>query len=745
MTMLFSKVLILILLLLLPWSAFAQEDADSDSVHFIDPNQSEIDSLLKVVKSGVHDTVKAKCYCRIGYIAENPDTVLKYSNMSLPLCDKEAYGMIGQNYSNKGWAYYMKDQCSDAIAAYLESLNYFKKVDDKYHVAIVYVALAKCHHEVNARDCIFTYFEHALNIFIETHDTTNITYVYRAIGSVNADLGFDDNAVAYFQKAIALDSASKNYPDLGGDLLSLANSEKDLMLALRYAKYAVTLLDSIPSQDSYHVLLKYDAYRRMAQIYIKAAQDFSRREYADSCLAYVKKVGNTLLAFGGYANHLQIRMTYAQYLSYVGKNREALDVLLECEQYLGDNTRNALNADFNEALSDAYEKIGDYKNAIKHYKQMYAYRTKYANDSTLNIISNFKTEQALRVQEAEKKQLYADRQRMKTILISLVCGLILVSLLIFYITRALDIKHKANLQLSEKNSILLSQKREIESQRDEIMAQRDEIAVQKDIITKQWQEVESVNNKLISSIHYAQRIQRAAVSSDADVRELFPDSFVFYRPRDIVSGDYYLAVRCGRYSVMVVGDCTGHGIPGAFLSMLGISALKEFLVTEADAKNPGNVLDRLRIFIKTTLSSSYNGKSISDGMDMTICCYDFENMELRYAMANQTAIMIRDGNAAKLKGDPMPVGAFVREKDHFENFTMKIEKGDLIYTFSDGIQDQLGGGDRRKFLQRNMMQMLAEISAKPMLQQKQVVEQKILEWRGATPQVDDMTLIGIRV
>ncbi len=168
-------------------------------------------------------------------------------------------------------------------------------------------------------------------------------------------------------------------------------------------------------------------------------------------------------------------------------------------------------------------------------------------------------------------------------------------------------------------------------------------------------------------------------------------------------------------------------------------------MTQADAKIPCNVLDRLRIFIKTTLSSSYNGKSISDGMDMTICCYDFENMELRYAMANQTAIMIRDGNAAKLKGDPMPVGAFVREKDHFENFTMKIEKGDLIYTFSDGIQDQLGGGDRRKFLQRNMMQMLAENSAKPMLQQKQVVEQKILEWRGASPQVDDMTLIGIRV
>ena len=726
----------LILLVLSPLYAFAQLDAD-DGAYVDDPNQIEIDSLLNVANSGVHDSIKAKCYCRIGYIADKADTVLKYSRLSLDLCDKSAYALIGQNYSNEGWALYMKEESGNAIAAYQESLRNFKMVDDKFHVAIVYVALAKCYHELNIRDSIFPYFNNALEIFTESRDTAYITYVYRAIGAVNADLGFKYNAAIYYHKAVLLDSASNNLLDMAGDLVSLANVEQDYMQSLRCAKSAVRLFDSIPSDDAYFILSKYDAYRQLAQTYITIAEESSQKVYADSCYMYVKKVGNTLLALSGYSNHLLVRMTYARYLSFVGKDKEAVDVLLDCEQYLSHSIRNDLVAKYHEVLSDAYEKSGDYKKSKEHYKKMYEYRTKYANDSTLNIIANFKTEQVLRVQEAEKKQLYADKRRMRTLVISLIGGLVLVSLLIFYIVRALDIKHKANVQLSEKNNLLNSQKAEIASQRDKI-------SMQKDIITEQWHEVETVNNKLISSIHYAQRIQKAVIPLESDVKEIFPESFIFYRPRDIVSGDFYYCGRFGRYSVMIVADCTGHGIPGAFLSMLGISALKEYLASEADAQMPGVVLDKMRDFIKTTLVSSRAGKSVDDGMDMTICSYDFNKMELRYAIANQTAIIIRNGEAIKLKGDQMPVGKFIREKEHFQTFTTQIQKGDMIYAFSDGIQDQVGK-EQRKFLQRNMIQMLMNVVDKPMEEQNHFIEQSILAWRGETPQVDDMTLVGIRV
>ncbi len=740
MTTNFSKLLTLLLLLWLPLSALAQENEDDGGEDFVDPNQSKIDSLISVANSGVHDTVKARCYCNIGLIAENPDTVLKYSEMSLEFCGKDNYVAIGQNFSNEGWAYYMKDESYNAVGAYYESLGNFQKINDKYHVAIVAVALAKCYHELNVRDSIFPYFDMALTIFAEIADTANITYVYRSIGSVNMDLGFNDNAASYFRKAIVLDSISGNLLDMAGDYVNLSNTvDNSPALSLHYAKHAVALFEAIPSEDSYHVIYKYDAYRQMARVYIALAQHTGNKTYADSSLLYINKVGNSLLAFGGYDNHVQIRMTYSKYLMFVGKNKEALDVLKDCEQYLKHTTRNGLSAEFHEVISDAYDKVGDYKMSKEHYKKMYDYLVKYANDSTLNIIANFKTEQTLHVQELEKKRLYADHRRMRTLVISLVCGLGLVLLLIFYISRALELKHKANVQLSEKNALLNAQKQEIESQRDKI-------AVQKDIITNQWREVEVVNNKLISSIHYAQRIQKAAVSSEMDVKEIFPESFIFYRPRDIVSGDFYHCGRYGRYSVMIVADCTGHGIPGAFLSMLGISALKEYLATESDAENPGTVLDRMRDFIKSTLNSSRVGKNaIVDGMDMTICCYDFSNMVLHYAIANQTAILVRDGETIKLKGDLMPVGMYIREKEHFNTYTMPIKKGDMVYAYSDGMQDQLGGNENRKFLQRNMLAMFLDVCDKSMEQQNTLIEERIISWRGGNPQVDDMTLVGIRV
>ena len=257
-------------------------------------------------------------------------------------------------------------------------------------------------------------------------------------------------------------------------------------------------------------------------------------------------------------------------------------------------------------------------------------------------------------------------------------------------------------------------------------------------------EIREVNNKMLASVNYASRIQGAVISSIVDVNAIFPQNFVLYRPRDIVGGDYYRAIRCGRYSVMITADCTGHGIPGALLSMLGISALREYMVTEYDAENPGTVLDRMRTFIKTTLVAK-GGGSLDDGMDMTICSFDFDNMEIRYAIANQTALIVRGDEAIKLKGDSMPVGRYLREKEHFKTQTVKIEKGDMVYMFSDGLQDQLGGKDCRKYLLKNLTSTLIDIHNDPLNEQRVMLEQELIAWRGGNPQIDDMTMVGIRV
>lgn len=257
-------------------------------------------------------------------------------------------------------------------------------------------------------------------------------------------------------------------------------------------------------------------------------------------------------------------------------------------------------------------------------------------------------------------------------------------------------------------------------------------------------EIREVNQKMLASVIYASRIQAAVISSIVDVKAIFPENFVLYRPRDIVGGDYYRAIRCGRYSVMITADCTGHGIPGALLSMLGVSALREYMVTEYDAENPGTVLDRIRTFIKSTLVAK-DGRTLDDGMDMTICCFDFEKMEIRYAIANQTALILRGDNVIKLKGDSMPVGKYIVERTHFQTLTVNIEKGDMVYMFSDGLQDQLGGSNCKKFLLKNLIATLVEIHNEPLNEQRIALEQEIIAWRGGISQIDDMTMVGIRV
>ena len=384
---------------------------------------------------------------------------------------------------------------------------------------------------------------------------------------------------------------------------------------------------------------------------------------------------------------------------------------------------------------------------VKIYYDIAALYTNYDSILKYSLLS-LKTEEQLK---RKNEQLLHEEEKKELLLyISALAGaLIVVSFVVFFIKRILKINKKANATLSEQNGILISQKAEIEAQRDQIEAQRDEIEIQKNLITEQMNEVEKVNSQLLASITYAQRIQRAALSSGDEMTANFKESFIFYQPKEIVSGDFYITEKYGRFSVMITADCTGHGIPGAFLSILGIAAIKEYMRTEEDAANPGMVLDRIRTFIKATINS-HSESRLNDGMDMTICSFDFKHMALTYAIANQRVLLVRNGEAITLKGDNMPVGRCSYERDHFVSLTTTIEPNDMVYMFSDGIQDQFGfeNGDSlrlRKFSSRRLNETLVSLSTLPTHEQFDELSKTITKWKDTNQQTDDMTLIGIRV
>ena len=330
-------------------------------------------------------------------------------------------------------------------------------------------------------------------------------------------------------------------------------------------------------------------------------------------------------------------------------------------------------------------------------------------------------------QEGKIKLQLETLEKQKIVLYFVVFALILASFLVYYIYRGYKIKKEANIVLEEKNRTISAQKDEIEKQRDEVAAQRDQIAYQKKHIT--------------DSIMYAKRIQTALMPS----LELFSDKldhFVLYKPLAIVSGDFYWVSSKENIQVIISADCTGHGVPGAFMSMLGVSMLNE-IVNEKHIIMPDQIIENLRLGVIKSLKQVVDEDTVKDGMDIAICTIDFSQNTLWFAGANNPLYLVRGGELTHYRADKMPAAIHYRMQP-FTLHKIDIQKGDAFYIFSDGYADQFGGPNQKKFMTAKLKETLVELSSRPMLEQGERLNQLFEEWRGDNPQVDDVTFIGIR-
>ncbi len=259
-----------------------------------------------------------------------------------------------------------------------------------------------------------------------------------------------------------------------------------------------------------------------------------------------------------------------------------------------------------------------------------------------------------------------------------------------------------------------------------LKAQRDQIAYQKKHIT--------------DSIEYAKRIQTAILPS----LEYFTDQiehFVLFKPRDIVSGDFYWAEMIHGKHVIITADCTGHGVPGAFMSMLGVTLLNEIILTDGILR-PDLILNTLREKVIEALKQEA-GSDMKDGMDMTVCVIDYERNKLQFSGANNPLYHLRDGVISRVKGDKMPV-AIHEVMDDFSLHEMDLEKGDTFYTFSDGYADQFGGPGNKKFLIKNFRNLIVSIQYLPLVEQGARLDEVFEDYRKDVEQVDDVVVIGLR-
>jgi serine phosphatase RsbU (regulator of sigma subunit) len=311
--------------------------------------------------------------------------------------------------------------------------------------------------------------------------------------------------------------------------------------------------------------------------------------------------------------------------------------------------------------------------------------------------------------------------------------------------------------------LINEQKEEIASQADDLLMKNEEIQLQSSII-------EAKNRHITDSINYAKKIQKAVFQLSEIDKGIEQDFAIFLKPKDIVSGDFYWVKKVGSKSIFVGADCTGHGVPGAFMSLLGISYLNQVLqqsitrkkevVQKNHAKvgiyyeyieaedelnsNPAEILEELRKKIKDAMHQSDFETTAKDGIDLSLCIFDLINNELQYAGAHRPLVYFSGNELKEIKADRMPVGVHLKEKK-FTNHKVELQKGDCFYLFSDGIIDQFGEETGEKFKMKRLQKLIEQNANLPPIEQTEVIENEFNKWKGNQEQLDDVLFIAVKV
>ncbi|MDB4710585.1 SpoIIE family protein phosphatase [Flavobacteriales bacterium] len=271
-----------------------------------------------------------------------------------------------------------------------------------------------------------------------------------------------------------------------------------------------------------------------------------------------------------------------------------------------------------------------------------------------------------------------------------------------------------------------------------------EVVKQKDEIDNQKSKLEELYKDVTDSIRYAKRLQDSILPPKRYIESLFPSSFVLFKPKDIVSGDFYWMNKIGSKHIFAAVDCTGHGVPGAFMSLVGANGLNA-AVKEHRLQNPGKILDDLNNYASESLYKQGDENAIRDGMDIAICSIDYKKMLLEYAGAYNPLYIVRDNEIVITKGDKFAIGSFNPYTKSFATHKIPLLAGDIVYIFSDGYADQFGGLKGKKYMYKQFRETLLSIKDLPMEDQRLALDSKIETWKGSYEQVDDILIIGVQI
>lgn len=725
-------------------------------------SQSKIDSLENRLKTAEgEERVKLLIDLGTKHLDDNTyDTknCIKYSNEAFEL-SKKLKNKFFEAFSLKliGVAFFYEQQYDTSIHYFNSAINFIEEIDSLSLKSDLYYYIGANYYYKGEFNKTLDYWKKDLEINITRNNRNLIAQSYMSIGVIYKNLDEYDQAIYYYQEAYKIQEEDKD--SIG--MASVLNNIGNIYFQFR-ANYTIALDNYLKALDIYkkkgdrenqaHMLnsiglinYKQEQLKSALDNFTQALSIFEEKNDKEK-IAEVQtnlgllhaKLGNFQLAYDYlnkcYQYYVQIgakpgiagtlRDLGDVYTAW-GKNTEALSSFNESFEIFTELNMKSDMANLYKKFAETNANLGNYKKAFE-YHVLYTHLndslfTEKLNEQITEIQTKYESEKKdkeIALLNSDKALQDAALKRQRLAIYFFIGGFIVITLFLIMISRLYREKKKANVILEQKNE-------EISRQRDHIFQQ---------------------NKEITSSIEYAKRIQTALLPPQELINAIIPESFILFKPRDIVSGDYYWLNQKGNKIISVTADCTGHGVPGAFMSMLGISFLNEIVnVTKPEELRSDQVLNHLRELIITSLRQTGKSGESRDGMDMTICIIDTETLMLDYAGAYNAIYIVRESELIESKPDKMPIGIHVKELDPFTPYSFQLKKGDIIYSCSDGYADQFGGPENNKFRRKNFKDLLLKIKDLPMCQQKETLNQTLMDWMKGYEQVDDILVCGIKI
>jgi len=725
--------------------------------------QELIDSLQKELPKMKEDTNKVKVYEKISftYYNINPDKGIKYGEKALSLSQKLKW-RFGEAISLNaiGITYYQKSEYFKSLECHKKALKIYQELSNNRGIASSLGNIGNTYSYLSEYDRALDYLQKSLEIYELIGNKKGIASLLLNIGSLYSTQN-NDKALEYYLKALKIfDELDNSYAKatLLGNIGNKYALKSNYVKALEYNNKSKDIYKKIGSKLGvagalhnigviYYNQLDIDQaleyYQKSLKIYLelnnkrgeaRIFNSLSELYYTISIDSIKNKIKNTT----EYVN-LQKDIILSRSITY---SQNSINISKE----IGEKYLQQLSL-FH--LYQAYLSKKDYKNAFESYHEYVQMNDTINSQETQTKIANLeaKRENELLQKDMEKLKIDNEYQAEISYYLSAVAILAVVSIIIgFFFYRN---KRRSNRWLSAKNKVIQDANIELDTLNTDLADKNQQIVhanieldtLNTDLASKNY-EISEANEKITSSITYASNIQTAMLPFPSRMKEILHDYFVLYIPKDIVSGDFYWIEKIEGKIFIVVADCTGHGVPGAFMSMIGNELLNNIVIKQR-IFDPAQVLSEMHKDVRFALKQEESESKTPDGMDVCMCV--IENNKLTFAGAKRPLYIVQNGIFEEIKGDRKPIGGRQKEEDRtFTNNEIELQSGMMIYLTTDGYQDQ-HNINQKKYGVKRFRELLQSIADKPMEEQKNLLESKLNEFSQGEKNRDDIAVMGVKL